>query len=279
MKTILAIFTVLLVCSCAQPTPPPEIKYREYGEGERVLLFVHGWCINGSYWQHQVDAFRNSYRVITVDLAGYGDSKVARTDWSFDKYADDIVNLIEFLDLNHIVLIGHSMAGSIVMRVANRLPERISSVIGVDNFKDLSTALDSTQLSQMEQLMDLLRRDYLHTAVEISRATLFSESTDSSVIERVLTDVANADPEVSIASIQSVMKEYQNERQLLRGLKMPLYLINSDITPTQGDSLAAYCKSSVVVKLVSGTGHYPMIEKPREFNDRLEEILTEMKWR
>jgi len=276
MKTVVSLFTLLSIFSCSRPKPP-EISYHVYGEGERVLLFIHGWCINGSYWKNQVDAFQDRYRVITVDLAGHGDSKVNRTDWSFDRYADDIVDIVKFLDLKNVVLIGHSMAGSIITRVANKEPDRIAGVIGVDNFKDLSAPLDSNQLSQTEQLMDLLRKDYRNTAVEISRATLFSPTTDSSVVARVLNDVANANSQASIASIESVMNEYQYERKFLKGLKIPLYLINSDVSPTNVDSLERYCGDSVIVKLVAGTGHYPMIEKPAEFNNRLHEILNEMK--
>ncbi len=276
MRFFVLTLGLLSLFSCGSPKPP-EIKYKIYGDGKQVLLFIHGWCINGSYWKNQVDAFQDRYRVITVDLAGHGDSKVHRTDWSFDRYADDIMDIITFLDLKKVVLIGHSMAGGIATRIANKMPDRIVGVIGVDNFKDLSTPLDSNQLSQTEQLMDLLRKDYRNTAVEISRATLFSPTTDSSVVARVLNDIANTDPEVSIGSIESVMNEYRFERNLLRGLKVPLFLINSDVTPTQTDSLAQYCGDSVVVKLVSGTGHYPMIEKPAEFNERLEELLTEIK--
>ncbi|HMK19809.1 MAG TPA: alpha/beta hydrolase [Chitinophagaceae bacterium] len=65
----------------------------------------------------------------------------------------------------------------------------------------------------------------------------------------------------------------QKEKDMMQLLKHTLYLVNSDGYPTQIDSLKKYCKASAEVVYVHGTGHYPMIEKPAEFNAALEKVF------
>ena len=65
----------------------------------------------------------------------------------------------------------------------------------------------------------------------------------------------------------------QKERDMMQQLSHKLYLINSDFVPTQIDSLKKYCKASAEVIYIKGTGHYPMIEKPADFNAALEKVI------
>ena len=65
----------------------------------------------------------------------------------------------------------------------------------------------------------------------------------------------------------------QTERDLMQQLHHKLYLVNGDMYPTQVDTLQKYCKASAEVVYVKGTGHYPMIEKPAEFNAALEKVI------
>ena len=46
------------------------IDYTDTGTGDTTLLFVHGWCINKTYWEKQVAYFGKRYRVVTIDLPG-----------------------------------------------------------------------------------------------------------------------------------------------------------------------------------------------------------------
>ena len=49
-----------------------------HGDGKFTLLFVHGWCIDQSYWSNQVAAFNSNYKIVTIDLPGFGKSGTNR---------------------------------------------------------------------------------------------------------------------------------------------------------------------------------------------------------
>ena len=71
------------------------IAYNQYGNGDTTLLFVHGWCINKEYWNDQSKYFSDKYKVVTLDLPGFGRSGKNRSEWAFEKYTDDINEFIK----------------------------------------------------------------------------------------------------------------------------------------------------------------------------------------
>ena len=56
-----------------------EINYFQQGQGDTTVLFLHGWCIDGTYWKNQVEYFSKNYNVYAIDLPGFGKSKAERT--------------------------------------------------------------------------------------------------------------------------------------------------------------------------------------------------------
>ena len=56
-----------------------------HGKGDTALVFIHGWCGDREYWKHQVDAFAGDYQVVTLDVAGHGESGKDRKEWTVDE--------------------------------------------------------------------------------------------------------------------------------------------------------------------------------------------------
>ena len=111
------------------------IAYSDTNKGDTTLLFVHGWGINRGYWSNQVSFFDKKYRVVAIDLPGFGESGKNRTVWNTEAYGKDIDSVISQLKLKNVVLIGHSMAGDIVLQAAAN--PQVIAFVGVDNFKNV----------------------------------------------------------------------------------------------------------------------------------------------
>src|SRR5262245_51691582 len=54
------------------------IRYRVYGTGEPALIFIHCWACDSSYWDQQIEPLKTRYTVVTLDLAGHGESGTTR---------------------------------------------------------------------------------------------------------------------------------------------------------------------------------------------------------
>jgi non-heme chloroperoxidase len=107
-----------------------ELFFRELGTG-RPIAFSHGWPLNADAWDAQLSWFASrGFRVVAHDRRGHGRSSQGREGHSMDAYADDLAALLEHLDLEDAVLVGHSSGGGEVVRyLARHTPERVSAVV------------------------------------------------------------------------------------------------------------------------------------------------------
>jgi len=254
-----------------------EINYFQQGDGNTTLLFLHGWCIDATYWKNQLQYFSQKYSVYAIDLPGFGKSKAQRTNWTIEEYANDVTAFIDTMNLTNVVIIGHSMAGEIMLQSALANNPKIVGIVGIDNFKVIDVVFTPEQMKQMTDFLPLLQNDFKNSAPAYADMMLFHPSTSNEVKNRVKTDFANSNSVIAYETLMTQMQYSYADAQRLEQLNNKLYLINSDYFPTNNDGLKNHCKSGFQVETISATGHYPMIEKPTEFNLILDKVLTAIK--
>jgi pimeloyl-ACP methyl ester carboxylesterase len=115
-KWSVVITTVFMISSCDRDSPKTvssfdgvPISYEVHGSGKPALVFVHGWSCDRSYWDAQRIPLSNHYQIVTVDLAGHGQSGMGREEWTIASYGEDVAAVVKELDLENAILIGHSM--------------------------------------------------------------------------------------------------------------------------------------------------------------------------
>ena len=249
-----------------------DISYDVCGDGEITLLFLHGWCINKSYWSNQVGEFCQQYKVVTVDLPGFGNSGKNREVWTIEAYGEDVSTIIDELNLKDVILIGHSMSGDIALEAAINNPNEIRGVIGIDNFKEVGVEYPEEVQAELDGFIDMMRNDFKNIAPAFAEGNLFIPQSDSAVVSRVISDFRNADPQVAMPVIESLFSYGPKEAEKLSSMSQKLVLINADSSPTFIEGLEATGSDFEILE-IKGTGHYPMNEKPTEFNRLLDKAI------
>jgi pimeloyl-ACP methyl ester carboxylesterase len=247
------------------------IHYQVQGKGKPALIFIHGWCCDRSYWDEQLSHFAQQYKVVAIDLAGHGDSGLERKAWTMEAYGEDVVAVVNKLKLQEVILVGHSMGGYVILEAARRLPERIIGLVGVDTLNDFAQ-----QISQEE--IDALFTPFRSNFVEMTRnfvRTMFTENADPALIEKIVEDMSAAPPEVGLGSFEEMI-DYMKHTYLeaVQEVKVPITCINSDKYPTNREGNKRYVPS-YKAKIMTGVGHFNMIEDPGTFNRLLEETVQE----
>ena len=255
-----------------------DLHYLTGGSGNLNLIFLHGWCINSSYWETQFELLEDKFTIYAPDLPGFGKSKApTRKEWTIEEYALDIQDFIRTLHLDNVILVGHSMAGDIMIEVAiGSNSEEIIALVGIDNLQSVGDALTPEEIAQILKLFDEMKANYSGTVMEYADNFLFQPSTSNEVRERVKQDLVNADENVSINALSNFMEHYNHLDSRLPLIGQKLYLIVSDANPVNIINLEKLVKNGVHVEFIESTGHYPMIEKPDRFNDILEEVLCKI---
>lgn len=93
------------------------LYYEVTGEG-RPILFLPGFGESVTMWRHSVPVLSQNHKVICLDLRGHGNSMMVCGSNTQERMAQDIRELIDFLELKDVLLIGHSLGGSVVASYA-----------------------------------------------------------------------------------------------------------------------------------------------------------------
>ncbi len=112
----------------------PEMAYVDMpgsGPDARTVVFIHGLGSYLKFWRAQLDAFQQQgYRVIAVDLPGYGKSdKPGSFPYTMEAMADAVLELVDTLGVEKPVLAGHSMGGQTSLSYAIRYPDSLSALV------------------------------------------------------------------------------------------------------------------------------------------------------
>ena len=229
-------------------------------------MFVHGWSCNRSYWSHQLGYFSGRHQVVAIDLAGHGESGVGRQAWTVPAFGGDVVAVIEKLGLEDIVLIGHSMGGDVIADAAAHLRQRAAGLVWVDTY---STLGEPRTREELEAFLVPFREDFVTATRDLVRR-MFVPSSDAALVEWVAADMSAAPPEVAVDAIEHAMGNDRAILARLRELTAPVVAINPDYRPTD---IQALRREGVETVLMSGVGHFLMMEEPVTFNRLLGEIV------
>jgi pimeloyl-ACP methyl ester carboxylesterase len=280
MKTIYALSLLsllIILAGCSSKDSEQDvysggvkIHYTIDGQGEPALVFVHGWCCDGQVWKYQVPYFSKKHTVVTIDLGGHGQSGYNRDDWTMEMFGQDVKAVVDKLELNKIILIGHSMGGPVIVATQKLMPEKVVALVGADTFHNIEEGYTG---EQMAQIIANMERDFKNQ-MDIFVRNMFPANADPNLVDWVAAKMVLADPNVAIGSLRSLGTYSMIEP--LSDTNVSVYSISADFWPTNFEVNKKYVKS-FEVKMINGVGHFVMLEDPNEFNEYLDEIINELK--
>lgn len=245
------------------------VRYAMQGDGPIALVFIHGWCCDRSHWSNQVDFFSRDHTVVTLDLPGHGESGMERPGWPLSAFGEDVKAVIEGLGLERVVLIGHSMGGAVALDAARLLPDRVLGIVGVDTLHDAVWELDPEQVNE---IIAAFEADFFGACDGFVRR-MFLPDADPGLVDRVANGMCDAPPEVAL----TLLKQYfdWDIPESMSAVEMPLRCINGTVEPTRVEVNRRYSPDYEAL-IMDGVGHFPMLERPEEFNRLLAEVVEEL---
>ena len=177
--------------------------------------------------------------------------------------------VVEKLGLRRAVLVGHSMGGDVIAEAARALPGRVDGLVWVDAYKQLGTFRTPEQVQTM---VSSFRADFVKTTRVFVRL-MFARGADPALVERVVAGMSAAPPAIALAAMEAAISYDREMPEALRALALPVVAINPDRPASDAVSLARH---GVALELMSGVGHFPMLEAPERFNELLTKTVERL---
>ena len=247
-----------------------ELAYDTHGDaGPLTVVLVHGWAGNRTYWASQIDLLAEGHRVVALDLGGHGESGIGRGDWNLPSFGDDVVAVVEEVGADDVALVGHSMGGDAIVYAANSLGGRVRGLVWVDAFRSLGQEPTSSA-EDVAAFVAPFCEDF-PAAVDRFARGLFATGADPALVDRVAADMAAVRRDAALGSLGYALNREPPLLAALAKLTAPVVAINPDVAPTDIESLRRHGVEPIVL---TGVGHFLMLEDPEQFNPVLVETLA-----
>lgn len=244
------------------------IHYDVRGGGPTTLVFVHGWLGSARWWDHAATELSRDHATIALDLAGHGRSS-ERDVYTVERYADDVVVVIEAAAAKGVVLVGHSMSGGHVLAAAKHVAD-LRGIVLVDTLKNLEQRQPREMIDRM---LALYRGDFETAVKQVLPPFLYSPSTPPIVIERLTTEFLRVSGEGAAARLEPFL--HHDPREDARAITVPVRAVDGDLHPADVETNRRYFRD-FARREIAGCGHYPMLEQPERFVALLRESLVDI---
>jgi 3-oxoadipate enol-lactonase len=253
------------------------VSYSDEGPIEApVVIFIHGFPLNKSMWDLQLEALKDEYRVIAYDIRGHGGSDAGREDFSMDIFANDLISFMDSLKIRKAVVCGLSMGGYIALNAIGKYPERFEALILSDTqyIADTPEAREN-RLVAIENIKKYGLEDYAKESIKnlFAPGSLLSKETEVASVREMIVNTSKLSIYNSLHAL-AIRKETSG---ILSGIKIPVLILVGEedkITPPEiAESMHKKITGSQL-NIIENAGHLSNLENPFEFNYQVRKFLT-----
>ena len=252
------------------------VNYTDVGYEEApVIIFIHGFPLNMSMWNKQVELFKGNFRVITYDIRGHGDSDTGNESFSIDLFVNDLISLMDVLRIKKATLCGLSMGGYIALNAIECYPDRFDAVVLCDTTCRKDSPVAKTK--RKKTIESIIKNGVINYASE-SLKTLFapdSFTTKADEISCVKKMILNT-TELSLCSTLLALSSRNDTCSALKDIKVPVLILVGEEDAITPPDFAQFMHQNIkdsTLQIINSAGHLSNLENPEEFNHHLKKFF------
>ncbi|GGR18031.1 alpha/beta fold hydrolase [Deinococcus ruber] len=252
-----------------------------FGKGPQTLLCAHGFCSQQRMFRHQVRDFhfRATHRIVTYDLAGFGQSDPqlwsAQRHARLEGYAEDMLRLIDELDLHDITLLGASMSAMVGVLAALQRPERFKALVFIGaspRYLDDGAYIGGFRQADVDAFYDLVRLQHDWAA---ALSSMMLNQPASWALHDVIDDISAVRVDVVRVVARAIFQS--DYRSLLAQVRQPVLITQTCADRVVPVSVGHYLQQTLPkaqLTFMPGAGHLPNFTEPDVFNHTLRTFLA-----
>ena len=287
--TLIAEATLVFVCidRAGRPTPIPDEVARALGgprgtsrdplrisaggadlavevRGEGApIVFIHGFPLDRTMWRHQL-AGLSRWKRIALDLRGAGASSVPADGYSVARYADDVVQALDSLEIDRAVVCGLSLGGYILFDLLRRHSGRVRAAV----FCSTKSAADTAEARRgRDEMAALAQREGTGAIAERLVPNLLAPATFAAQPDVVahVREMINRTPLAGLVGALHAMRDRPDSTPMLGSIAAPALVVAGEddkITPADGMRVMAQAIPGAQFAVIPAAGHMAPLEQP-----------------
>ncbi|MHA1131239.1 MAG: alpha/beta fold hydrolase [Candidatus Helarchaeota archaeon] len=238
----------------------------ENQDAHDTLIFIHGWAETHKIWREQIEYFKDSHQILTLDLRGFGLSSKPTYGYALKLQSKYLSKLVHALQLENYWLIGHSLGGMVTLQYCDRYFEVIKGAILIDTTYYLPTKFSTIRNLGAFFISKTMRQIWQRSLRSLNREH------QQTLIRELIYNVDSVPLYVSAAYGMAAI----NLRLKLQKITCPVLIIvgeNDELTPVELSKRMHQKLPNSQLSIVKETGHMSFIEKPNEINAIIAQFL------
>jgi pimeloyl-ACP methyl ester carboxylesterase len=249
---------------------PADLAFTTHGHGPLRVIVLHDWFCDHSSWDAALPYLTPAqFTYIFADLRGYGASRDIAGAYTLDEAAGDVIALADKLGWTQFSLVGHSMSGLIVQRIAQLAPHRIARIVALTPASPAGMGLDPPTVGLFRSIA-LANDEERFAAVAPMWGPRLSETWTRFKLRRWR---ETASPAAAAKYVE--LWGCSDISQAARGIATPMLIVAAaqDAPPFPLEaSMRPYYPNAKIIS-IEESGHYPMQEQPPFLATMIEEFL------
>ncbi len=221
--------------------------FKDQGTGFPIVL-LHGFCETHQIWDGLAEELTKDFRVITLDLPGFGQSQLPSLPFTIDDIGDQLIGWLSKRKINRPAIIGHSLGGYVALAMAQKDPSFIAD-LGL--FHSTAFADSEEKKINRNKTIDFVEKFGVPPFVETFVPGLFYQKDNSSM--NFVTSIALTTPLETLISYSKAMRDRPSREDFLKD-----YQGNVLVAAGIYDSIIPFSVSQQVSKLAHNTLFYPL---------------------
>ena len=250
------------------------IAFDDVGSGFPVV-FLHAFPLNRTMWDPQVSALVAECRCIAIDTRGAGDSPPT-SPYSVDRFADDVVGVLDTLQIERAVIVGLSIGGYTSFALWRRHRERIRALVLADTRAGADTP---EQAERRRALIEVAETQGSSAVANAMISALIGPTTRDKrpdIFDSVHRMIAQEPAEGIVGSIQALLNR-PDSTQTCATIDVPTLIVVGDedvATPTGEARTLHRLIPHSRLEVLEQAGHLSNFERPAAFNTVVSEFLA-----
>lgn len=237
-----------------------------------TLILAHGFGCDQQIWTRVANLLAEKYPLVLFDHMGCGRSDISAYDPqrynSLSAYAEDLVNLVQALNLDQPILVGHSVGSAIGWLASLQAPDLFRQVIAIGPspryINDPPGYIGGFEERDVREMIDLMERNHFEWAGYLAPLVMGGENLPAKA-EELRQTFLNADPVISRRFAESTfMSDIREELARVTVPALILYCEQDVIVPTEVIHYLQRTLPDCTVRKLDASGHYPHMSHPAE---------------